>query len=313
MTVDGGGRALIDAHRAAGSMFSAGGVSSFVRAEGDGTPVVLVHGLPVSSYLYRKVLPELAARGLRGVAFDLPGMGLADRPVSFDYRIAGLGEFAAAAVDALGLSSFHLVVHDAGGPVGFELIRRRPGSIRSLTILDTMVEIPKRPFPGEVWARLTSTAGPILRSPTLWQQLMRRVGVADQTSLSDAEIDAHRLLGLGDDDAAGYLRIMSAVARSRRAGSYADVVDTRRVPYPVQVLWGASDPILTLKGHGLAMLEATGLPALNVTPGRHYIQEDNAPLIASMVADLAAVTDRSTGAEPEQRRLTGRFAPRRRG
>ena len=54
-------------------------------------------------------------------------MDTVDEETSEDiYRIAGLGEFAAAAVDALGLSSFHLVVHDAGGPVGFELIRRRP-------------------------------------------------------------------------------------------------------------------------------------------------------------------------------------------
>lgn len=307
------GHHLVDAHRAAGTRFAAGGLTSFVREEGDGAPVVLIHGLPVSSYLYRKVLPELAARGLRGVAFDLPGMGLADRPASFDYRIAGLGEFAAAAVDALDLPSFHLVVHDAGGPVGFELIRRRPASIRSLTILDTMIEIPKRPFPGEIWARLTGRAGPIMRAPKLWEQLMRRVGVADPSSITDAEIDAHRLLALGDDDAAGYLRIMGAVQRSRRAGSYADVVDTRSVPYPVQVLWGASDPILTLKGHGFAMLEATGLPVLNVTPGRHYIQEDNAPLIASMVADIAGGTDRSDGAASNQRRRPGRFAPKRRG
>ena len=292
-------------------MFTANGVSSFVRIEGDGVPVVLIHGLPVSSYLYRKVLPELADRGLRGVAFDLPGMGLADRPSSFDYRISGLGDFAAAAVDALGLDSFHLVVHDAGGPVGFELIRRRPEAIRSLTILDTMVEIPKRPFPGEIWARLSSHAGPMMRSPKLWQQLMRRVGVFDQSMLSDAEIDAHRLLALGHDDAAGYLRIMSAVTDSRAAGSYADVVDTRRVPYPVQVLWGASDPILTVKGHGLAMIEATGLPSLGVTPGRHYIQEDNAPLIASMVADVAAEVDGPV--EPEPSRRVVRFAPKRRG
>lgn len=142
---------------------------------------------------------------------------------------------------------------------------------------------------------------------------MRRVGVADPSCITDAEIDAHRLLALGDDDAAGYLRIMSAVGRSRRAGSYADVVDTRHVPYPVQVLWGAADPILTLRGHGLAMLDATGLPTLNVTRGRHYIQEDNAPLIASMVADIAGSTDASDGAATDQPRRSGRFAPRRRG
>ena len=42
--------------------------------------MVCLHGVPASCFLYRKVLRELAARGLRGVAFDLPGLGLADRP-----------------------------------------------------------------------------------------------------------------------------------------------------------------------------------------------------------------------------------------
>jgi haloalkane dehalogenase len=79
-----------------------------------------VHGLPSSSFLYSKMLPELASRGLRALAFDLSGLGLADRPDDFDFTFAGLGRFAAAAVDALELDRFHLVVHDAGGPVGFE-------------------------------------------------------------------------------------------------------------------------------------------------------------------------------------------------
>ena len=47
--------------------------------------MVCLHGVPASSFLYRKVLAELAGRGLRGVAFDLPGLGLADRPARFDY------------------------------------------------------------------------------------------------------------------------------------------------------------------------------------------------------------------------------------
>ena len=66
-------------------------------------------------------LRELAARGLRGIAFDLPGLGLADRPATFDYTWTELGRFGAAAVDALGLDRCHLVVHDIGGPAGFEL------------------------------------------------------------------------------------------------------------------------------------------------------------------------------------------------
>jgi pimeloyl-ACP methyl ester carboxylesterase len=105
-----------------------------------GDPVVLLHGVPTSSYLWRRVLPVLARRGLRGVAFDLPGLGLADRPPDYDYSWTGLGRFAAAAVDELGLGPFHLVVHDIGGPVGFELLAAMPpGRVRSLTVLNTVV------------------------------------------------------------------------------------------------------------------------------------------------------------------------------
>jgi len=71
---------VIERHRRVGRSFVASGVRSFVREEGAGEPVVCIHGVPASSFLYRKVLGELSARGLRGIAFDLPGLGLAARP-----------------------------------------------------------------------------------------------------------------------------------------------------------------------------------------------------------------------------------------
>jgi alpha/beta hydrolase fold len=86
---------VIAAHRAAGETFEAAGVGSFVRAAGDGDPVVLMHGLPASSFLCRKVIPELAGRGFRALCFDLPGLGLADRPADFDYTFTSLRELVA--------------------------------------------------------------------------------------------------------------------------------------------------------------------------------------------------------------------------
>ena len=67
------------------------------------------------------MIPLLADQGLRAVAFDFPGLGLADRPPDFDYSLvrasrAGSGE----AIDALELDRCHLVVHDIGGPIGCE-------------------------------------------------------------------------------------------------------------------------------------------------------------------------------------------------
>src|SRR5918994_2084763 len=132
---------VIDGHRRAGRAFRAAGVGSFVREQGDGDAIVCLHGVPASSFLYRKVLGELAARGLRGVAWDLPGLGLAERPVDFDYTWTGFGRFCRAALDELDLGRVHLVVHDIGGPVGFELAALVPDRIASLTVLNTMVEV----------------------------------------------------------------------------------------------------------------------------------------------------------------------------
>ncbi|MGE5287230.1 MAG: alpha/beta fold hydrolase, partial [Micromonosporaceae bacterium] len=94
---------VLEAHRQAGRPFRAGGVGSFVREQGSGPVVLCIHGMIDTSFLYRKVLAELAARGLRGVAFDLPGFGLAERPPGYDYSWTSLGRFCAAAVDELGL------------------------------------------------------------------------------------------------------------------------------------------------------------------------------------------------------------------
>ena len=140
--------------------FVAGGVRSFVRIEGDGEPVVLMHGLPASSFLYRKVLPELAGRGLQGVAFDLPGLGLADTPVGLrlphrrSRRLRRRGGRRARAWARSTWSCTTPAVRSASSSSVDD-----PDAIRSLTILNTMVEIPKRPFPGEIWARLASGRG----------------------------------------------------------------------------------------------------------------------------------------------------------
>lgn len=276
---------VIAAHRAAGREFTAAGVGSFVREQGEGDPVVMMHGLPASSFLYRKVIPELAARGLRGVAFDLPGMGLAERPAVFDWGLDGLGTWSAAAVDALGLDRFHLVVHDAGGPVGFRMASALPGRIASLTILNTVSRLGSKPFPGEVLARVSQRARGPMASVALWRQMMYRVGVLDRAAVPHEEIDAYRVLALGPDGGGGYLNIMRHVRDV--PVDYAAVVRPADGAYPVQIVWGMHDPILKLRTHGVRMLAATGLPTMTTLPGKHFPQEDQAPAIAEMIARIA--------------------------
>ncbi|HYB29607.1 MAG TPA: alpha/beta fold hydrolase [Solirubrobacteraceae bacterium] len=279
---------VIEAHRDAGAFFEAAGLRTFARHDGAGENVLLMHGLPASSFLYRKVIAELARRGFRALSFDLPGLGLSARPEGFDYSIRGLGRFAAAAVDALGLQRFHLVVHDAGGPIGFELAERRHDRISSLTILNTLIQPPTIPFPGELMARVADRVPAWGRSPWVWRQLMLRVGILDASGVPAAELDAYRVLALGDDGGSAYLRIMRALGRvDGGPRDYTALVNSATNPYPVQVIWGALDPALPLRRYGMKALAATGLRYLAALPARHFLQEDQAPAVAELIEQLA--------------------------
>src|SRR5215218_5591981 len=184
----------IERHRGAGREFDAGGVRSFVREQGEGEPVVLMHGIPVSSFLYRKVMPLLAERGLRGVAFDLPGLGLAEKPHGFDYSWSGLGRWTGQAIDGLGIEGCHLVLHDIGGPIGLEWALRNRVRVKSLTVLDTLIDVAHF---RRVWS-MDLAAPPVLGPlwvatirPPVARWLFYLQGIADRSSTSAHEIDAH--------------------------------------------------------------------------------------------------------------------------
>ena len=201
----------IDAHRAAGRRFEAGGVGSFVREQGRGGAVVLLHGVPSSSFLYRKVIPVLADQGLRPMAFDFPGLGLAERPEDFDYSWSGLARWMGEAIDALGIERCHLVVHDIGGPIGFEWAIRNPERVLSLTVLNTMLDVATfrrpwtmRPFAvrglGRVWLGLLNRQ--------VMAQLTYLEGIADRAAVPRAQVLAYYELLKRGDGGRAFLRIM---------------------------------------------------------------------------------------------------------
>lgn len=282
-------RQVVERHQSAGRQFEAAGVRSFVREEGVGEPVVCLHGVPSSCFLWRKVLPELASRGLRGVAFDLAGLGLADRPAAFDYTWTGLGRFALAAVDALGLDRFHLAVHDIGGPVGFELAAAVAERVRSLTVLNTLVEVDtfKRPWSMEPFARrgLGEAYLATMTKPA-FRQLFLLQGVKDRGAVPKEEVYAYVDLLKREDGGRAFLRIMRGFERTRaKRDLYVGAL--RDGPYPVQVVWGAEDPTLKLRIHGEQARVAAGLERVHTLPAKHFPQEDQAPAIAEHIANLA--------------------------
>jgi pimeloyl-ACP methyl ester carboxylesterase len=281
---------ILAEYRASGRNFTASGISSFALDEGprDAEPVVCVHGVPASAYLYRKVVPALAHNGLRGIAVDLPGLGLAQRPDDADYTWSGLGRWLLAAVDALNLDRFHLLVHDIGGPIGFEVAAAEPDRVLSLTLLNTIIAVEtfRRPWPmepfahrgvGEAWLES-------LRIPGVFVALMRYLGVSRH--VPTAQISCYVPLLLGTDGGRAFLKIMRGFELTTQS-QRRYVAAVRNPAYPVQIVWGARDPALSWRHYGVQAQLAAGLEDATQLPGKHFLQEDCPEQIAGAVQRLA--------------------------
>ncbi|MBT8213221.1 MAG: alpha/beta fold hydrolase, partial [Acidimicrobiia bacterium] len=108
--------------------------------EGSGPPVVLFHGEPTWSFLYRKIIPVLVDRGYRAIAPDYPGFGKSDKPTdpdwyTYDNHIAAM----TALLSELDITGATAVVQDWGGPIGLRLATEMPDRFDRLTIMNTGV------------------------------------------------------------------------------------------------------------------------------------------------------------------------------
>jgi pimeloyl-ACP methyl ester carboxylesterase len=280
---------LIEIHSAAGRRFEAGGLRSFVREQGEGPDVLLLHGVPTSSFLYRKLMAPLADQGLRAIALDLPGLGLADRPDEFDYSLTGLAAWLGEAIDALGLERVHLVVHDLGGPIGCLWAVANPDRVLSLTALNTMLETATftptwtmRPFRargvGSLW--LHATPRP------LFATLFRRQGLADPQAMTRAEIYAYHALLQRLDEGRAFLRIMRK-ARTDEERQRALWEGLAERPYPARIIWGEQDP--ALGPERLAVVERVlGVDQPILLAAKHFLQEDQPQAVSLAIADGVA-------------------------
>ncbi len=106
--------------------------------EGEGPPIVLFHGEPTWSYLYRKMIPLLVNAGYRIIAPDYPGFGKSDKPTdpdfyTYDRHVA----FMAQLIEWLDLTDATAVVQDWGGPIGLRIAVEDPARLTRLVILNT--------------------------------------------------------------------------------------------------------------------------------------------------------------------------------
>jgi pimeloyl-ACP methyl ester carboxylesterase len=95
---------------------------------------VFVHGVPGSGADFEPLLSAAGQVG-RALAWDAPGFGAADKPASFDHRLAGHSAFIGKTLDALGIARAHLVLHDFGGGSGLSWAAAEPERVASVTLI----------------------------------------------------------------------------------------------------------------------------------------------------------------------------------
>lgn len=124
--------------------FERGGSRMHYLDEGNGMPVLLLHGNPTWSYLYRNVIKALRTE-VRCIAPDYPGFGFSDHPPDYRYTPFEHARWVNALIDHLGLKQIILVCQDWGGPIGLSIATRRSQDFGGLVILNTWCWRPDLP------------------------------------------------------------------------------------------------------------------------------------------------------------------------
>jgi len=279
---------VIQQHENNGKYVDVDGIKTFALDYGTGEAVLCIHGVPTSSFLYRKVIPSLAEKGLRGISIDLPGLGFSDRPSDFNYEFENFADFLTKALSVLKIDKFHLVVHDIGGPIGFALAAKNLEKVQSLTILNTMVDIENfkkplvmRPFEKKVLgeAELKSI------SHLTWPIMFGNTAVSNMEKIPREEINAYVDLLKRNDSGKAFLKIMRNFTQTHKFQAMC-LKALKNVDYPVQAIWGKDDPALGIEKYGNDVLKYTDVTEIQKLDSRHFLQEEVYKNIAEKIYNL---------------------------
>ncbi len=283
-------------HRAQQQLFASADGQIAYTDHGDGDVLVLLHGVPTSSWMYRNVIPGLQQHA-RVIAIDLLGFGSSEKPEDDGQRYASGAQAArvAALLRALGIERYGLVVHDMGGLVGWELLRSDVSAVSHLILLNTIIheqgfEHPEFQ-PGMLTRQMTRAMAGNLTSGAALNMTFKSLGLTGDAALSEAEC-----FGYVQPMREGASPALYAFYSSLNESLYARL-ESNRVAFEsfdgaTLVLWGGKDDILTTAQ--LPWLR-THLPIasdnVHIYPdNQHFLAEE---IPAELVRQIALFLDRS--------------------
>jgi haloalkane dehalogenase len=253
--------------------------------EGHGAPVLLLHGEPTSSFLWRNIVPQLPGRK---IAPDLFGFGRSDKPedvgwYSYDRHVDSIARL----VEELDLRGLTLVVHDWGGPIGLRVAVEDPGRIERLVILNTGIG-GGRP-PSETWLRFRE----VVRQLGGALDIGRLVEAGTAQGLPDEVRQAYDAPFPTPESKAGVLAFPELVPTDPdhpNTGPMNRVLEAlTRWEKPALVAWGAEDTVLPFRfAEGFVELIPGARGPVLIEGASHFLQEDRPDEVAEAIREFIA-------------------------
>lgn len=263
-----------------GSFVEAEGLRLHYLEQGTGPPVLLLHGWPTSSYLWRDLLGPMSEHN-RMIALDLPGFGHSDKPLDASYSFRFYDRAIDGFLDALGLDAVGLAVHDLGGPAGLYWASQHHERVSKLALLNTIV------FARPSWAAVAFVAA--CRIPGIRSWMVTPAGIARAMKLGVS--DSSRL---GDDAIRAYQepfeqkdarRALLKAGTGLHPGGFKEIDGwLRGSSLPIRIVYGEDDRILPdvarTMGKVADMVDSS--PEVTAMPGcGHFLQEERPAEIAA--------------------------------
>lgn len=257
--------------------------------EGQGPPVVMVHGNPTWSFMYRGLISRLKNR-FRCLAFDQMGMGLSSRPPDdrYSYRLADrIADLEHLVEHWRPNQPLHLIVHDWGGPVGLGWAVRNPGRVASITVLNSSAFTAQGPEGRLPW-RLKAVyyTGPLAEPLVMGANLFLRGAVAtgSVSRLPEPVRRGYLAPYQSRADRLAILRFVQDIPLGPSHPSYACLAGIEKglaafSNRPASLIWGLKDAVFTADFLTHWQRIWPQAQALALARGGHWALEDEPDLI----------------------------------
>ncbi len=264
--------------------------------EGEGDPILFIHGNPTSSYLWRNIIPYVQPQG-RVIALDLIGFGKSDKP-DIEYTYADQIKYVEGFIEALDLKNITLVVHDWGSALGFDYASRNENNIKGLAFMEAIM-LPAAPYSYDTMPEFQADFFRTLRDPQKGPELIINQNffieevipnIGTVRTLTKEEMDAYRAPFLNPESRKPILVWPNEVPIDGEPANVVKVVNNYnewllQTDIPKLHLYASPGALNPPEVVDFLTKNLKNYESVYVGEGAHYIQEDNPDAIGKAISE----------------------------